>query len=481
MVNLQDLPLELLQGILSFIANNNDIDIDEEFFSREFRDLAQPLLFRNFTDDVNTDRNKTIRFTKAIYERPGLGEHVRHVTIKPLPIKYTGKGIAKEHIKFYEGIIKDLQLGDMEKEWLISMRNDGVNGLGLLIALLVTKTPNLRHLHMPDGQSRDRPFLYFFSRHPSFLSNLTSVSIEGDYKDTAVIIPDHEQLLSLPKLKSVVIESGHLDHSFPSSWTTGTLSADEFSFQGCHFVPEALKKFMRACKSLKSFTYTKFDVIPSQRPFGDLLETHPEFNAAQATEEALQHKDTLEVFSVELATDREGYVDVKNYNSTRVNYGSFADFSVLKKICVSHAYLPAHPQLPATLEKLHISSCHSSTWEMARNISTDCKKGLYPQLTEVKVSALDTTAPFKLPWHEIPEGHTPEQCLLSLQDMFKGTKVEFDILPYKLPPPWDEDEEDTEDEVLDFDIYDGDDFGYDNDYNDYDYGDNYDNHFPLGL
>ncbi|KAJ5124103.1 uncharacterized protein N7515_007928 [Penicillium bovifimosum] len=204
---------------------------------------------------------------------------------------------------------------------------------------------------------------------------------------------------------------------------------------------------MRACKSLKSFRYTPHG------PFGCL----PGFNAAQVTEEALQHKDTLEYFHVEIANEKFAHEigSFEEYNSTLVKYGSFADFSVLKHLTVSHAYLAAHPQFPATLQALHIEECKSSFREMAQNIATDCKKGLYPHLTDLDVSAPDVTAASKFPGQRIPDGQTAEQCLLSLRDMFKGTKVAFYIRRciYGYEDGYedeeDEDEEDEEDEDQD--------------------------------
>ncbi|KAJ5124101.1 uncharacterized protein N7515_007926 [Penicillium bovifimosum] len=459
MVNVQDLPLELLQDILSFIRNTYDLhemddgDGTDDLYniclvSQKFRELAQPLLFRKFPDEEmdgdRCDRDKTICFTKAIYERPELGEHVRHIRIAPLPVKlkllYPNMCIEQRHIKFYEGVIKDLQLGDMEKDWIRAMNS---NHLCLFIALLVNKTPNFRSLYMPVGESTFEPFPYFFRRDPSFLSNLTTVSIEPVDAEIGYDIKHHRELLSLPKLREVFIcHDVLLDMSFPSIWTPGTLLADTVVFIACHLEAGALGKFMRACKSLKTFAYSRSAGVPFR--CRDICA--PEFNAAQATEEALRHKDTLETFNVEFATYRYAHEieNIEEYNSTLVKYGSFADFSVLKVLDVSHAYLPAHPQLPASLIKLYISHCYSPVREMAQNIATDCKKGLYPHLTYMAVSELQLAAPIKIRGQRDLEYDTPEKCVLSHQDIFEGTNVKFAILSCRLPPPGYEDEEEDE-------------------------------------
>ncbi|KAJ5124243.1 uncharacterized protein N7515_008068 [Penicillium bovifimosum] len=478
MGNLQELPIELVQHILSLIPNNCCIQEDEMDYdpgtehlynvclvSRKLREITQPVLFRNFIDDhALCGRIHTIRITKAIYEHPELGEHVRNITIVPQPVNpnYPVRPISKDHLEFYKGIIKDLKLRDMEKPWLRAVERQEI---GVFAALLVSKTPNLRHLRMSACQHYVKPFPYFFGRDPSFMSNVTSIYLQPDHEQVGFNMAHYHQILSLPKLKSMVINHGvSLDMSFPSSWTRGSLVAQEIHFIECHLDIGALRQFMRACKGPKIFTYIKYDVPPFERPFLNLYQSAPEFTAAQVTQEALRHKDTIEVFRVEFPTDRDPYEDVEEYNSTLVKYGSFAGFSVLKVLSVSHAYLPAHPRLPASLETLYISNCNCSIWEMAQNIAADCKKDMYPKLRDVYVSALDITAPIKLPGQIIPEGKTPVQCLMDIQDLFKETTVRFNIMPYRLPPrgPWFDDEEDED--YDDFDDYgDSGDFDYEDD------------------
>jgi hypothetical protein len=92
---------------------------------------------------------------------------------------------------------------------------------------------------------------------------------------------------------------------------------------------------------------------------------------------------------------------------------------------------------------------------LTQNIAADCKNGLYPKLTHIKVFAIDITQPIKLPGQRIPEGKTPEQCFLALKDMFKGTNVNFRILPYELP-----DFDDYDDLDLEYD----EDLGFEEDY-----------------
>lgn len=482
MVNIQDLPAELLNLILSFLTyptlpkedrrakardgsvneverSNVFMDGDENLLdicrvSSKFRDLAQPLLYHHF-DDVGLagDLSKTILFARTLYRRPDLGRHVQDIYFLPIPIGLGGSmGLTAEDSEFFKGVIQDLRLGDQETTWISAMEK---SDLSVFAALLVNRTPNLRELTLPGGQLFMKPLTHLFSRNPSLLPNLESVWLESDGEMPGYNIGSYEEFLTLPNLKFPTFEYGDLvDSSFPSTWAPGTLATEDVALHHCYVDAGALKKFMQACKKLKSFIYQNFSLDPRDQR-GPSLRAVPEFNAAQAQEAALLHKDSLEHFHVEFARGPWEIENVEEYNSSCVKVSSFRDFSVLEAILLPHAVLPPHPQFPRSLEMLHITDCNSSIREMAENIATDCKNGLYPNLTDFKVIAIDITAPIKLPGQHIPPGKTPEQCFLDIKDLFKGTDVDFTIVPYKMP---------------DFDEYDEDsDFGYEEDFDEDEY------------
>ncbi|RJE24300.1 hypothetical protein PHISCL_03355 [Aspergillus sclerotialis] len=483
MVNIQDLPAELLNLILSFLAYpapprgdrhakakdgtanplERSIDSDQHLLdvclvSRKFRDLAQPLLYHHF-DDVGLagDLSKTVLFARTIYRRPDLGEHVQDICFLPIPIGLGGPmGLTAEDLEFFKGVILDLRLGDQEKTWISAMEK---SDLSVFAALLVNRTPNLRDLTLPGGQLFMKPLTRLFSRNPSFLPNLESIWFESEGELPGYDIASYQEFLTLPKLKFPTFEYGNLvDSSFPFTWAPGTLATEDVAFHHCYIDAGALKKFMQACKSLKSFVCQNFSLDPRDQR-APSLRAVPEFNAAQAQEAALLHRDTLEHFHVEFARGPWEIQNVEEYNSSCVKVGSFRDFSVLEVIMLPHAVLPPHPQFPRSLKMLHITDCNSSIREIAGNIATDCKNGLYPHFTDFKVLTIDVTAPIKLPGQRIPPGKSPEQCFHDIRNLFKGTSVDFAIAPYQMP---------------DFDEYDEDsDFGYEEDVD-------YDEYPPLG-
>lgn len=495
MARIESLPIELVHLILSFLVQpDDDLDLlsggqttkakdghtkkldedddeydddeleDDEYdgietlsnvclVSRQFREIAQPLLFRELYDDgMGGDVTPIIPFTKTIYRRPDLAKHVQQINIMPLSF-HPGcpDSLDAEDSEFFKSIIKDLQLADEEETWISAMKKGDIS---IFVPLLANKAPNLRALHLPVRKFSIQPFIQLFHRNPEFLSNLESVWFESDDELSGFDIAAYEKFLTLPKVTSSTFEYGDLsDTSFPSTWLPGTLETQDFAFHHCHIDAGAIKKLMQACKQLKTFTYNNFSLDPNDRRIMR-AGTAPEFNAKEAQEAALLHKDTLDLFHLEYSMEIPDVDDIEQLVSSHVKVGSFRDFSVLETILIPHASLPPHPEFPSSVKILHITDCNSSIQEMTQNIATDCKKGLYPKLTNVKVFAIDITQPIKLPGQRVPEGKTPEQCFLALKEMFKGTNVNFQILPYELP---------DFDDYVDLDEYD-EDLGYEEDF-----------------
>ncbi|KAJ5815510.1 hypothetical protein N7474_007287 [Penicillium riverlandense] len=505
MVHIQDLPTELLENILSFIAepddyksaagredtvnklqrelprdlqrddwddddyddDDDDEDEDEDededddedmekedddhheheclrnicLVSQRFRALAQPRLFRYFEEDGwQGGIVKTMTFAKILYGRPELGKHVQMISITPLvpePGKDSPRRLPEDDFQFFTGVIQGLDLADQEKQvWIPAAKKGSV---GVFVALLAHQTPNLRALHLPGEGFFLQPLTRLFSHYPSFLSNLESVHIESDVEEyvKGYNIANYKHFLTLPKLTFPTFEYGDLvDASFPSTWAPGTLATEQVAFHHCHLDAGAIKKFMQACKTLRSFTYQNFSMNPDHVVVHTIKQrATSEFNAAQAHEAALLHKDTLEHFHVEFYRDIGAFETIERvqaYMSSRPKIGSFRDFAVLDTIILPHAVLPPHPQFPPSLKMLRITDCNSSIRDLVQNIAEDVQKGLYPALREFRILAIDVTKPIKLPGQRIPPGKTPEQCFRSLHDLFQGTKVDFMISPYEM-------------------------------------------------
>lgn len=410
--------------------------------SRLFRDLAQPFLFYSFEETgLAGPLVQTVSFARALYTRPELGEYVRELDIMYPLDDEKPKPLSAEDAKFFGAAIKSLQLGDQEKTWISGLVNRV--DLSILTALLINKTPHLRELFLPGDSIRMGPLSHLLSLKPTLLSELQSFSFEGEDEFLGIDIATHYQIFTLPKLKDVNLTFANLlDKTFPASWAPGTLAVEKAVFRRCHMDVGGLRRFVQACKNLKSFTYNSF-LSGMPRPC-----RKPEFDTSQAYEAILPHKDTLEHFELVFAGSILEMESLGGHLTDLGKLGSFRDFPVLESLSIGHNLLPLHPQFPPSLKKFYIEDCISSIRDMVGLIADDCKKGLYPNLTVFKVFSTDITEAIKLPGQIIPAGKTPEQCFSSLRDLFNGTKVDFMIAPYQV---WDLDD------LMDYDDYEDDD------------------------
>jgi hypothetical protein len=434
--------------------------------SRLFRDLAQPSLFYNFEDTGLGDYlDQTISFARALHLRPELGEHVRELDIMFPLDEERPKPLTKKDSSLFITAIKGLQLGDQEETWITGLKR---LDLSVLTALLVNKCPHLREMYIPATYVRMGPLNDLFDRNPSLLSELQSVSFEGEDQFLGFNVLPYQKLFTLPNLKEVNLEFASLDDDwFPDSWTPGTVTAEKISFRRSHMDAGSVKKFMQACKKLTSFTYKNFHVDEEEEADASAFRK-PEFNAPQFYEAILLHKDTLEDLALTFTYNPLDLENLEEHLSRRGKFGSFRGFSALETVSIAHALFPAHPEFPPSLRKLHVADCESSIRDMVGHIAQDCKKGLYPNLAEIKVFAPDITQPIKLPGQIIPDGKTPEECFTSLKDLFKETKVDFQIVPFQM---WDlrdlMDYDDYDD--YDYEGYENGDFGPDVDLDEYEH------------
>jgi len=482
MVLLHDLPTEILSRILALLPEYDGDTLDTEprarnprdeqvlplriqnkallslcLVSHRFRDLAQPLLFRYFqwddlggnlygddSEDGNDDDEfrALLLFAKAILRRPALGEYVKFLSIDSLldEMPFTFPSLGPDGQQLFADAIKEVELSNKQKKiWAgAPTRCD----LPILLALLINKCPNLRGLRFPDGYRILERLNAVWKTDPSLLSKLEHLWISADEEEFYWYqIAPYANILALPYVKSSTFEYGTLTGggSFPSTiWKPDTLAIEEIAFAHCHIDAPAIKKFLAACKRVKSITFQNFsfydqDVKPTTTAGG---KKNPQFNAADLHDAVLPHKATLEHFHLEFFRPPSILGSIEAYQAFCAGHAklpSFQDFVVLETLFIQHALLPDHPLFPPSLEHLEITDCNASIRDMVALIAADVKSGHYPRLTKFKVLTVDITRPIKLPGQRIPVGQTPEQCFLSLRALFEGSEVDFMILPYEMP------------------------------------------------
>lgn len=425
-------------------AESCDIIVNLCLVSRRFRDIAQPLLFSEYHDDGTStgDFSMFLKFTKALFLRPDLGEKVKLITLYPIEDDFEwNMDVSAEDEAFFTPIIKGFNLASSEEEyWLKAMRK---LDLSLFVAMLVTKTPNLRELALPADCFFMPPLNQLLARNPSLLKNLDQVWLKGDSdKFEGYTMQAFEQFFTLPNMKRPVIEYGNLTSmGYPETWTPGSLATEDVAFIDCHMDVSSIEKFTKACRCLKAFTFRSW--YPNTIRIRDTRAVDPKlFTIPQALDALLTHKNTLESLHIELPRTLEegGTAEaVQGYTRSTEQIGHLRDFVALKSILLPHVVLPAKPEFPPNIEEIHISDCNASIRDQVAHLAAAVKRNEYPALKDVVFTAIDVSRPVKLSGQLVPPGKTPWDMMKSLRDLFDGTGVEFNVEPVVLDGPDDDD------------------------------------------
>lgn len=447
MVQLLDLPKEILSQCVSYLVPLGEMDdyedeADEQMdemdlsnlclVSRKLRNIAQPLLFSNFEDlDTHGDLRRLMAFTKVIISHPELAEHVQSISLTPLvlnPLEPFDRKLPAEDLKLFTKAMRDLQVpSDQENAWLFDLE---FRNLSFILALLLSKTPNLRNLTLPGAFVMLKATDYLFTRNPSCLPNLNRLRIEG-HPEVAFSFGIHmyEKFCSQLPVKTLEVQNGMLtERAFPASWTPDSLSVEDICLTFCDIDRKSITKLLQACKSVKSFVWTNWS---EDLQLQDCLsEKTMDFDGNHLHAMLLPHKSTLK--NLQLLFGDLWDHDQNGVYLERAKFPSFRDFTALDTLYISHRLLPPNPEFPPSLEKIIVGDCSKSIREWTRKFAADCHNGCYPSLRCILVLAMDLSQPVMLPGQIVPVGEQPVDAYSNLQNLFKGTTVDFRIMPYNV-------------------------------------------------
>ena len=148
--------------------------------------------------------------------------------------------------------------------------------------------------------------------------------IDGTDEDV-YIIGRFEALVRLPNLRFATFNNGDLlknSSPFPSSWGPDTLSMDDLAFHQSRVDAVSLRKLMKACNKLKSFTYSNFNHTKAAGRFPG-RRVKSEITAVQAQETVRAHSETLEHFRVSFVREPMDPREIQAYNKQCPKVTSF--------------------------------------------------------------------------------------------------------------------------------------------------------------
>ncbi|THV52145.1 hypothetical protein BGAL_0087g00030 [Botrytis galanthina] len=230
---------------------------------------------------------------------------------------------------------------------IFGMGNNRTPGSDGIFALIVCLLPNLKEIHMSEGNFKRGgnagtidPTAEFFApmfahavalqtkqraseneTSPYSMSKLTSMSIKNISHDD-VPLSKIVHRLELPSLKKFVVQDANdLPHGIPFSIPeTFTSRVQDLQFERSVFHPENLRRLLSACPSLRRFALEHSSI---RVPLG----------STEMIEGLMASKETLEFIEAGVASEyiRPHLVATGSFGRP----GSFADFPKLKEIVAS--------------------------------------------------------------------------------------------------------------------------------------------------
>ncbi|PYH88047.1 hypothetical protein BO71DRAFT_150902 [Aspergillus ellipticus CBS 707.79] len=402
---------------------------------RQLRDLAQPLLYQEFDHcELVDDLSRIVAFVRTLTLCPSLGHHVRSVSALPLPGGPAPDdeelALSADDHALFSRTIRGLGLAPEETlAWLTALHRVDYS---VFMALLLLRTPNLRSLDVCGGEFFPNPVRHLFRRKPDLLQNLQFLWIDGKDVFEDYPLAAYDEFLRLPNLKAIDAEYGHLIAAqVPPAWTPQSLALERIHLRLGHMDVGAMRALVRACRTLTDFRYCSFSVDPDEQMVS--LRATPEFDAAQLYQALLPHKQTLRRLQVAFTLDFAARVhnpDPLAAQASCPKIGSLLDFPILANLAIQYALLPARPEFPPSLETLIVEDCNVPIRDLTEQIATACHQGRLPALRRVQMLALDIADSIRPPEGPLPPCEDEEEHVQRLRDLFKGTGVEFDVLPF---------------------------------------------------
>ena len=416
MARIEDLPVELLLIIFSFIATPTPIregyegyvddELESTIVSRAneqarkrlcslslvsplFKTVAQSLLFRSFQED-SLSLDNTVSFTRALCTNPGLNESVKELMFLPFlgtELDADNEFSASDH-NLFKHILDGKGLSHLG--WIPKLHRRKVD---IFAAFVAIQTPQLRKLALK-GNISLAPFVQASAHLQPFLPYVREVTVASNPDLGRIDIGGYSSIYSLfSNLDAVSFKFGSLQGLGETfNCEVKTLNAKQIKFEMCHLTSGGLQKVIRAHKKLSSFIYNNFDSESQWRPFtlinGAL--TDPHFDAAEGLEALLTHKESLQTFHLTLQRPAplmgyESIAQLRRYYSAQARFGSFAAFDQLKSLVVAQCNLSDHPEFPVSIEKIEIIDCIAPYEGLVLRIASDCANGKYPQLTAISM------------------------------------------------------------------------------------------------
>lgn len=396
MARLSDLPVELLLAIFTYFHPVEDRKLVLSLceVSRTIRGAAQQLLFSCFDTGTRCIHCKSsncknriqgvcqlqllIPFTRTIIVRPDLAERVQKLMIrehscKPQPMSQWPNALTADTIRHYTNAIQTLKVKNKSR-WLSAIVGCVFDAF---MIVLISQTPNVKLLSIVLDQNRLGSFLVLAremlrsSIGFPYLSNLISLDINC-YDKRPIELQSIIPILALPRLREVSIAYcvGTSDTVWPVEIAPGSLKLASISLSPAGIDQNCLIRLAEACACLKQFTYVAMDNS------GLELVGPPQIQPALYSQ-----RNNLEEVRIEYRELLSANVINPDWSP---KYGSFEDFTNLKRLDLEQALMMPADKLPHSLETLIIRQANYPIFDMMAKLVSACRTTCH-SLSEVTI------------------------------------------------------------------------------------------------
>ncbi|RJE21595.1 hypothetical protein PHISCL_06084 [Aspergillus sclerotialis] len=396
MARLMNLPTELLQTIFAYFDPVQDRTLLVALckVSRRTYEVAQPLLVRHFASGLRCISCNTldctdgpweecqlqslIQFTRTTIARPDLGVQVRRLTIEEHTCTQDAMDqwpsvLTAETIKHYISAIQKLKVKNK------SQFASAIAGciFGPFLIILISQTPNVEMVSIVLDWNRMTSFLVLsrqMLRSSSgwpCLANLKSLDINC-YDKKPIELQRVVPILTLPRLQEVSIAycAGSSEVEWPDNILPGDLKLSTISLSPAGIDAECLTRLVSACAHLKRFAYVamEYSWVDGIGP--------PEIQRALDSQ-----RQNLEELRIEYRHAWNGTIVDPN---TCPKYGSFQNFTNVKRLELEQAFIMPASKLPPSLEVLVIRQSDYPIFDMMAELVSACRTTL-PPLREIVI------------------------------------------------------------------------------------------------
>ncbi|PGH37123.1 hypothetical protein GX50_00107 [[Emmonsia] crescens] len=479
MVKITDLPVELLDLIVSFVPSSNHTTLYLNLcrVTKRFLSIFQPRLYYKFScprpppwRDVgsiydseayigSTPKRPLITFTHSVISHSEAACNVREITIESFDDDYL-YGTDEEYIEppsqkmiddltnAVRGVIpfskRDQQ---MHAQWVSNIKDLKITAI---TALLLSRTPNVEYLSIVlDSNPLDELGYLLGNRtaDPSgsaspYCRSLKEVKTTCAQFRNGYRLQRMYPLLRFPALRTFRAEGllcfseyrDGRDNDAPKYLDmepeTLNISHLEICTNKRHQGPnvglcsssidgKSLNSLVSACKALRTFVYT------GDNPPSSEADAINQVNARDISSALHSHRNTLEEVNVDLGSlnfrlMEEGFSDAFVFES-------FAEFPRLRRLNMAYYSACEARKLPASLEHLIIRDCRSGVFEVIAQIAS---LGILPSLGKIELGGFIMEYLYFQHW---AEADSLEQACEKMVAVLKETGIQLYFTAHHSP------------------------------------------------